>query len=102
MTLPEYIVPEPDGGHALLVWVQPGARKSEVVGEHEGRLKIRLNAPAVDNKANKALLAFVAKLLEVRSSRLELVSGQMSRQKRIRIASAAEPVWDALITGGAE
>ncbi|GFM33746.1 DUF167 domain-containing protein [Desulfovibrio subterraneus] len=102
MALPEYIVPEPDGSHMLLVWAQPGAKKNEVVGLHQGRLKIRLNAPAVDNKANKALLEFVAKLLSVRASRLELVAGQTSRQKKIRIESAEEPVWNSLITGVAE
>lgn len=92
----------PDGSYELLVWVQPGARKNEVSGVHQGRIKLRLNAPAVDNKANKALLEYVAKLLGVRPSRLELVSGQTSRQKKIRIVSAEEPVWSSLITGVAD
>lgn len=102
MHVPEYVLPEPDGGYSLLVWVQPGAKRNEVVGVHQGRLKIRLNAPAVDNKANRALLDFVAKLLAVRPSRLELAAGQTSRQKKIRIQSAEEPVWSSLRTGGAE
>lgn len=102
MSLPGFIIPEQDGGYSLLVWAQPGAKKNEVVGEHQGRLKIRLNAPAVDNKANKALLEFVAKLLGVRPSRLELVTGHTSRQKKIRIESAEKPVWDSLIAGVAE
>ncbi len=102
MAVPVYVFPAGDGTFVLRVWVQPGAKRSELVGEHQGRLKIRLNAPAVDNKANKALLEYVAKQLSLRPNRLSLVAGHASRQKTIRIESAEEPVWALLNTDCAE
>ena len=38
-----------------MVWVQPGAKKSAVVGTYQGRLKLKIQAPPVDGKANKAV-----------------------------------------------
>jgi uncharacterized protein (TIGR00251 family) len=82
-----------DGGDIVLsLHVQPGAKRTEPAGLHGDALKIRLAAPPVDGKANEALIAFLAKTLGVPKSKVELVSGQTSRAKRIRIAdvSAAE------------
>ena len=76
-----------DGNGAVLtLHIQPGAKKTEVVGPHGDALKIRLAAPPVDGKANAALLAFVAMQLGVAKSAVDLVSGQTSRAKRVRIA----------------
>ena len=44
-------------GVRLTLHVQPGARTTEAVGEHGGRLKLKIAAPPVDNKANAHLLA---------------------------------------------
>jgi uncharacterized protein len=66
--------------------VQPGARKTEVAGEHGEALKIRLAAPPVDGKANDCLIAFLARQLDIAKARLELVSGVSSRTKRVRAA----------------
>jgi uncharacterized protein (TIGR00251 family) len=52
-----------DGAIVLTVHLQPGAKRSEVAGEHGDALKIRLAAPAVDGRANAALLEFVAQRL---------------------------------------
>ena len=73
------------GGVILTLHIQPGAKKTEVVGLHGEALKIRLAAPPVDGKANAALLAFVAERLGVRKSDVELVSGETSRAKRVRV-----------------
>ena len=72
------------------MWVQPGAKKTEIAGEYQGCIKIRLNAPAVDNKANKALMAYVAKLLKVKKSQVVIESGLTNRRKRLVINTAAE------------
>jgi len=80
--------------------VQPGARKSGLVGLYQECIKIRLNAPAVDNKANKALVAYVAKLLKMKKSQVILESGFSSRKKVLTINSAAEPDWEALVPDG--
>ena len=56
-----------------------------MVGEHGERLKISLNAPAVDNKANDVLIAWLSDYLSIPRKQIELLSGQTSRQKRVLI-----------------
>jgi uncharacterized protein (TIGR00251 family) len=78
-----------DGQDVILsLHIQPGAKKTEVVGLHGDALKIRLAAPPVDGKANAALIAFVAVKVGASRTAVELVSGQTSRTKRVRIAAA--------------
>lgn len=76
----------PDGqGCLLAVHVQPGARRTEIVGEHGDALKIRLAAPPVDGKANEALLSYLAEKLSVGRRAVELRSGMTSRRKTVAI-----------------
>ena len=84
--------------HVLLnLHIQPGAKKTEVVGEHGAALKIRLAAPTVDGRANACLLDFLALRLGLGKRQLELVSGASSRAKRVRIDSVdADAVRRAL------
>ena len=72
-------------GAAFRVRVQPGASKNEIVGVQEDALKIRINAPPVKGKANKALISFLAEKLEVRKSEVEILSGHTSRIKKIKV-----------------
>lgn len=94
--LPCYAQAATPTGWYLLVRVQPGAKKSEFAGVLDGRLRIRLAAPAVENKANKALVAFIAKSLGLRPNRVSLISGEQGRQKRIFIDTVEEPDWQIL------
>ena len=73
----------------LSLHVQPGARKTEVVGEHGGALKIRLAAPPVDGKANAALIKFIAQRLGVSQAAVTLLSGDSSRAKRLRVSGVS-------------
>lgn len=57
----------------LTLHIQPGAKKTEVAGEHGDALKIRLAAPPVDGKANAALIAFVADRLGLAKSAVSLL-----------------------------
>jgi len=68
------------------VWVKPQARKNQVVGLREGALHIQLTAPPVEGKANEALVSFLADLLGVRRRQVEIVSGERSRHKVVRIS----------------
>lgn len=70
----------------LDVYVQPGAKRSEFAGEHGERIKIRLAAPAVENKANQALIEFLAEHYGVPRRNVQITSGLKSRQKRVLIA----------------
>ena len=81
-----------DGRLTLTLHIQPGAKKTEVAGEHGDALKIRLAAPPVDGKANAALLAFIAGRLGVPKSAVTLKSGQTSRRKVVEIAGASAEV----------
>lgn len=78
----------PEGRLTLSLHIQPGARKTEVMGLHGEALKIRLAAPPVDGKANEALLAFLAKTLGLPRARVSLKSGQTSRAKVVEILEA--------------
>jgi uncharacterized protein (TIGR00251 family) len=72
-------------GVILRLHIQPGAKKTEVAGQHGEALKIRLSAPPVDGKANACLIEFLARQLGVAKSAVELISGDTSRAKRVRI-----------------
>lgn len=78
-----------DGRLTLTLHIQPGAKKTEVAGEHGDALKIRLAAPPVDGKANAALLAFIAERLGVPKSAVTLKSGQASRRKVVEVEGAS-------------
>jgi len=90
VSLPAWLrVDARDGSLVLSLHIQPGAKKTAVVGPHGDALKIRLAAPPVDGKANAALLAFLAQKLGAGATvkpAVELVGGQTSRAKRVRVA----------------
>jgi len=67
------------------VRVQPRASKDEIAGEMGGAMKIRLRAPAVEDRANEALVEFLAGLLKTSRSAVSILSGERSRVKRIEI-----------------
>lgn len=69
----------------LVVRVQPRASKDEIAGEMGGALKIRLRAPAVEDRANEALIDFLAVLLKTSRSAVSILNGERSRVKRIEI-----------------
>lgn len=71
----------------LALYVQPGAKRTELAGRHGEALKIRLAAPPVDGRANACLIAFIAQTLGIAKSRIELVRGAASRAKRLRVAN---------------
>lgn len=89
-TLPEWLQKDAAGRWLVRVWAQPGAKRSEIVGELDGCLKIRLAAPAVENKANKALLDFLGQCLNVRAKCLSLAKGDKSRRKTVCVTDADE------------
>jgi len=69
----------------IAVHVQPNASRSEVAGEVEGALKIRLNAPPVDGKANEVLERFIAEKLGVARRAVSVSHGHTSRQKLLEV-----------------
>ena len=81
----------------LTLHVQPGAKRSEIAGLHGDALKIRLAAPAIEGRANEALLRFIAESFGVPQRNVQLRQGAQSRHKRVEVCgSAVEP--ESLLT----
>ena len=70
----------------LRLRVVPNAKRSEVVGKHGDAIKVKIQAPATDGKANDALLAFLAEKLGVPRRDVVLVTGEKSRDKTVEIS----------------
>lgn len=77
-------------GVVLPVRAQPGAKRSDIAGEHNGMLKVSVTAPPERGKANKAIIELLADALSVAKSQIMVLSGEAARQKRFLI-SGIEP-----------
>ena len=73
------------GGVELDVLVVPRSSRNQIAGEHDGRLKVQLNAPPVDGEANAALIEMMAKTFGLKKKDVQIVSGETGRRKRIRL-----------------
>lgn len=89
-------------GSTLEVTVQPRASRTELAGIHEGTLRLRLTAPPVEGEANKECVKFLAKLLDLPKSRVEVLQGHKSRRKTILLVGVdAADLQDVLRRKGA-
>lgn len=79
--------------------VAPRASRSEIVSEHDGNLKVRLAAPPVDGAANEELIRTLAKAFDVSKAAVEIVSGQTSKTKQVRIKGATKEKLIELAVG---
>ena len=70
----------------LRLRVVPNAKRSEVIGVHGDAIKVKVQAPAMDGKANEALLGFLAEKMGVARRSVQLLAGEKSRDKTIGIA----------------
>ena len=73
------------GTLTLNIRVQPRASRDEIAGALGGTLQIRLRAPAIENRANEALVAFLSDLLKTPKSAVRIQSGEHGRNKRVEI-----------------
>lgn len=78
-----------DGTVSIELKVQPNAARTAPAGLHDGALRLRLQAPPVDGRANQALLVWLARELDVPRSALTLEAGSTSTHKRLRVAATA-------------
>jgi uncharacterized protein len=72
------------------LYVQPNARTTEVVGRHGESLKVRVAAPALENRANTLLIEFLSKKLAVPASRVIIARGQRGRSKSVEILAPGD------------
>ncbi len=100
MTLPSttYLRLEKTGAVIVDIHVIPNASRTQADGEHDGALRVRLHAPPVDGKANLALVAWLAETLGLAKRDVELIRGQTSKRKQLRVNAAAcsKANWSAL------
>lgn len=74
---------ETAAGLIISVSLRPRSSKNRVLGIYNDTLKIAVTAPPVAGEANRACLKFLAKILDLPPSSLEIISGETGRQKRI-------------------
>jgi uncharacterized protein (TIGR00251 family) len=86
-----------EGVVTFSVRVQPRASKDEIAGIMDGVLKVRLQAPALEDRANEALCEYLAQLLKTPKSAVRILSGERSRIKRIEIRGVTEQQVLALL-----
>lgn len=100
LALPVWARARPDGRIVLTLHVQPGARTTGPAGRHGEALKLKIAAPAADNKANEALTGFLQRSLGIPRAGIRIAHGASSRQKVIEITAAPAAVaarlraWD--------
>lgn len=99
MTIPAYLRAQPDGA-LLSVKVQPRASSNEIGKEQGGELKVKVTAPPVDSAANEALVRFLAEELGCPRNRVELVRGQTSKHKVIKLYGLSPEAVLARLGGG--
>ncbi|MDD5240897.1 MAG: DUF167 domain-containing protein [Sulfuricella sp.] len=87
-----------DGRLTLTLHVQPGAKRTEIMGLHGDALKIRVAAAAVEGQANTRLLDFLRRVFEVPASRITLKQGEHARRKVVEI-EGSQIAPEALLTG---
>ena len=79
----------PDNSLSLNVYVQPRASRNRLAGMHGKAVKLCITAPPVDDKANTAVLAFLAKLFGLPKSALQIKTGRQARNKQIIITNTS-------------
>lgn len=79
-----------DAGVLLLVRIVPGASRNQVTGVLDGRLRLRIQAPPVEGKANRELVKYVAGLFGISKGRVTIIKGEGSREKTLLLAGVPQ------------
>ena len=80
----------------LDLWVQPRASRNEILGYHNGRLRVRVTAAPTEGEANRLCREVLAEALEIPPSRVEILSGHRARRKRVRVEGVEAVRWQIL------
>jgi hypothetical protein len=74
----------------MKVYLQPKSSKNEIVGPYRDGIKVKLTAPPIEEKANEALVKFLAKEFKIPPSSIEILKGHHCREKIIRVGGKVE------------
>jgi uncharacterized protein len=88
---------EKDNAIIFTARVVPRASKSEIIGEHDGALKVRIASPPVDGAANAELIKLLAKTFVVSKSQIEIIAGQTAKIKQIKITKTSAENLTAIL-----
>jgi uncharacterized protein (TIGR00251 family) len=91
-------ISQKDGACTFRVRVAPKGRRNEIIGKHGDAIKVRVQAPPVEGKANEALREFLAEQLRVSCRDVEIVSGHTSRWKRVKVDGVTPDAIEALLS----
>ena len=96
--IPGTVIRYTQQGRALTfaVRVVPRASRTEVTGEHDGALRVKLAAPPVEGAANRALVRLLAKTFKLPQNAVEIVAGSTSKRKIVRIEGATAAALEQL------
>ncbi|MEK2644098.1 DUF167 domain-containing protein [Bdellovibrio sp. BCCA] len=78
------------GGVRLHLFIQPKSSKNEVVGPHNGELKIKITAPPIDGRANEGLIEFLSDYFDIPKRSVVLVKGDTGRHKTVDLLGVEE------------
>jgi len=93
------VIPYTETGDGITFKVQvvPRASRSEIVGEHNGALRLRIAAAPVDGAANEALIRTLATGFKVSRSAVQIIAGHGSKVKQLRVSGVGPEALEALI-----
>ena len=74
-------------GVIIELHIIPNAKKNEILGEYNNKLKIKISSPPVEGNANKEIIKFLSKILKINKSKIKIISGEKNRDKKIAIES---------------
>lgn len=80
-----------------MVRVAPRASHSGIAGEHDGALRVRVNAPPVEGAANEELTRTLARAFHVATRAVRIISGQTAKLKRVRVMGVGREQLEALL-----
>ena len=81
----------------IQVQIQLRSSKDQIIGIHNGRLKIKISAPPVDGKANQNLIEFIAKALGVSKSKVEILKGHTSKLKTLKVSGITQEFYSSYL-----
>lgn len=87
---------ENDGQLVFKVQVVARASRSEVVGEHDGALRVRIAAPPVDGAANEELVRLLSRSFGLPRNAIEISAGHSAKLKTVRVAGGSVPALEAI------
>ena len=93
--MPPFLIPDKDQS-LLQISLIPNAKENKVFGLFNERLKLYISAPAIDGKANKALIKYLSSLFKLKKNQISLVQGEKSHQKTIKLEAPAEYICTCL------